>query len=110
MLDPQQPRPAAPAALAAPAVRLAQHPRDGGALSQVALEATRSGKNDVARPSMQEVVRRNPRAKAGRTWLMADALRRGDLATATGHIERQMAIDLGLCLGFFPFLADIAKK
>lgn len=110
MLDPQQPRPAAPAALASPAVRLAHHPLDGGALSQVALEATLSGKNDVARPIMQEVVRRNPRAKAGRIWLMADALRRGDLATATGHIERLMAIDPGQSLGYFPILADIAKQ
>ncbi len=110
MLDPQQPRPAAPSTLEPPAVRLAGRPLDSGALSQAALEATLAGRSDVARPIMQEVVRRNPRAKAGRIWLMADALRRGDLRTATGHIERLMAIDPTQSLGYFPILADIAKQ
>jgi len=110
MLDPQQPRPAAPAALASPAARLAQRPLDRGALSQAALEATLAGRRDVARPIMQEVVRRDPRAKAGRIWLMADALRRGDLGAATGHIERLMAIDPAQSLAYFPILADIAKQ
>jgi hypothetical protein len=110
MLDPQQSHPAAPATLGAPATRLAQRPLDRGALSQVALEATLSGRNGVARPIMQEVVRRDPRAKAGRIWLMADALRRGDLGTAAGHIERLMAIDPPQSLSYFPILADIAKQ
>lgn len=110
MLDPQQPRPAAPSMLEPPATRLARRPLDSSALSQAALEATLAGKSDVARPIMQEVVRRNPRAKAGRIWLMADALRRGDLRTATGHIERLMAIDPTQSLGYFPILADIAKQ
>jgi len=110
MLDPQQPRPAAPSTLEPPAVRLARRPLDSGALSQAALEATLAGRSGVARPIMQEVVRRNPRAKAGRIWLMADALRRGDLPTATGHIERLMAIDPTQSLGYFPILADIAKQ
>jgi hypothetical protein len=110
MLDPQQPHPAAPSALDAPAARLARRPLDTAALSQAALEATLAGRNDAARPIMREVVRRNPRAKAGRIWLMADALRRGDLATATGHIERLMAIDPAQSLGYFPILADIAKQ
>jgi len=110
MLDPQQPRPAAPAGLEAPAARLAHRPLDGSALSQAALEATLSGKNDMARPIMLEVVRRAPRAKAGRIWLMADALRRGDLGTATGHIERLMAIDPAQATSYFPILADIAKQ
>ena len=99
MLDPQQPRPAGPTTLEPPAVRLAHRPLDSGALSQAALEATLAGRSDVARPIMQEVVRRNPRAKAGRIWLMADALRRGDLRTATGHIERLLAIDPTQSLG-----------
>ena len=110
MLDPQQPHPAAPATLAPPAARLAHRPLDRGALSQVALEATLAGKSDVARPIMQEVVRRDPRAKAGRIWLMADALRRGDLGTATGHIERLMAVDPAQSLAYFPILGDIAKQ
>ncbi|MDB5675466.1 MAG: hypothetical protein JWM65_2448, partial [Sphingomonas bacterium] len=111
MLDPQQPHPAvAPAVLASPAARLAQRPLDRGALSQAALEATLAGRRDVARPIMQEVVRRDPRAKAGRIWLMADALRRGDLGAATGHIERLMAIDPAQSLAYFPILADIAKQ
>ena len=59
---------------------------------------------------MQEVVRRNPRAKAGRIWLMADALRRGDLATATSQIERLIAIDPTQTVSYFPILADIAKQ
>ena len=37
MLDPQQPRPAAPATLGSAAARLALHPLDGNTLSQVAL-------------------------------------------------------------------------
>ncbi|MDB5711478.1 MAG: hypothetical protein JWL96_3548 [Sphingomonas bacterium] len=110
MLDPQQARPAAPAALASPAARLAHRPLDRGALAQVALEATLVGKRDVARPIMQEVVRRDPRAKAGRIWLMADALRRDDLRAATGQIERLMAIDPAQSLAYFPILADIAKQ
>jgi hypothetical protein len=110
MLDPQQARPVAPASLEAPAVRLARRPLDRGPLSQVALEATLSGKKAVARPIMQEVVRADPRAKAGRMWLMADALRRGDLAAATAQIERLMAIDPAQSLTYFPLLGDIAKQ
>ena len=110
MLDPQRPRPAAPAALGSPAARLALRPLDGNVLSQVALEATLSGRGEAARPIMQEVVRRNPRAKAGRVWLMADALRRGDLGTATGQIERLMAIDPSQTPNYFPILAEIAKQ
>src|SRR3569832_2863708 len=110
MLDPQRPRPAAPAALGSPAARRALRPLDANVLSQVALEATLSGRGEAARPIMQEVVRRNPRAKAGRVWLMADALRRGDLGTATGQIERLMAIDPSQTPNYFPILAEIAKQ
>jgi hypothetical protein len=110
MLDPQQPRPAAPAMLGAKAARLARRPFDEGVLAETALEATLAGKRDVARPIMQELVRRDPRAKAGRIWLVADALHRGDLATAAGNIERLMAIDPAQSVAYFPILADVAKQ
>lgn len=110
ILDPRQPRPGAPASLNTPAERLARHPLDRNALSQVALEATLAGKSETARPIMIEVVRRDPRAKAARIWLMADAFRRGDLATASSQIERLMAIDPGQTLAYFPLLGEIAKQ
>ncbi len=110
MLDPQQPRPAAPAQLVAPAVGLARRPLDGNMLAQAALEATLSGKRDMARPIMQEMVRRDPRAKAGRMWLMADALGRNDLAAATAQIERLMAVDPVQSVAYFPILADVARQ
>ena len=109
MLDPQQARPSAPPSLGEPAARLAQRPLDRNALAQAALEETFGGRRDAARPIMQEVVRRDPRATSARVWLMADALRRNDLATAIGQIERLMAVDVGQRDAYFPILADLAR-
>ncbi|MEG3146596.1 hypothetical protein U1839_18245 [Sphingomonas sp. RT2P30] len=110
MLDPQQARPTAPTSLGAPAARLAQRPLDRNALSQKALEDTLTGRRDAARPIMQEVVRRDPRATSARVWLMADALGRTDLATAVGQIERLMSVDVGQRNAYFPVLAEIARQ
>ncbi|MFA5963293.1 MAG: hypothetical protein WC804_04675 [Sphingomonas sp.] len=110
MLDPQQARPAAPAALDPPAVRLARRPLDRNALSQVALEDALAGRRDAARPIMQEVVRRDPRATSARVWLMTDALGRNDLATAVSQIERLMSVDVGQRSAYFPILAEIARQ
>jgi hypothetical protein len=110
MLDPQHARPSAPPSLGPPAARLAQRPLDRNALSQVALEDTLAGRRKEALPIMQEVVRRDPRATAGRVWLMADALRRNDLATAIGQIERLMSVDVGQRTAYFPILAEIARQ
>ena len=110
VIDPQQARPVAPPSLASPASRLGQRPLDRNALSQAALEATLSGHRNTARPIMQEVVRRDPRATSGRVWLMVDALSRRDLLEAIDQIERLMSVDVGQRSAYFPVLAEIAKQ
>lgn len=106
-LDPRSPRPGS--GLPRPAVVLARQPLDTGAFTRAALETALGSDAGRSGEMMRELLRRNPRSRPARLWLMQAALKQGDVPGAVAQIDRLMALDPQARDRYFPALAELAR-
>ena len=110
LLTPQAGAVASRAGVDRPDAVLRAIPLDNNALVRAGLEASIAGKQQTAMALMTEALRRDPRSRAVRFWLMNAALKRNDLPTAIHQLDRLMVLVHDGRNAFFPVLAAIAKQ
>ncbi len=113
LADPQKPVDAAAltAGLPLPGQVLAAHPLDRDALLRVGLVSAAGAQGEErAHQQIGEALRRDPRARVARVWMMLEALKHGYNQQALIHIGRLMALDHIQGTAFFPMLAALAEQ
>lgn len=69
----------------------------------------RAGDQTAARALIRESIRRDPRSKPARFWLMVDALKRGYNQQALAQLDRLLALNPQEGVVYFPVLAALVR-
>lgn len=89
---------------------LAREPLRADAYRLLAQSAEKAGQHDQASQLYAQAVLVQPRDLFSRQWLAADALARGDVATAVSHYDRMLLVRPELAGTIYPLLAQLVEQ
>jgi len=89
---------------------LATDPLDHRAMIALAMAADERGDFRTARALAQRALVYNPRARQVRSWLLEDALKRGDVRSSLGHVDRLLTLAPNRRPQLLPALALLAQE